>query len=263
MTRLEALHIFQLPNEATAAQIESVYQDRFNALQQQLRNAPTESLGRTYQNNLADLSEAYQTLKTANVASLPSTKPIAVSETATTAAAQTGETMHGETGAISPRLTQQLEKLKKQKTYFLVALIGLASVLSYFIVQYFDLKGLRPKAEKYDLVEKKLLNKKFSIKNFGKQAYTIVYYHIWYFDAEGNLKEKEDGTKNTTFQFRLEPDKTFTVTEVVGKDVVFEGKAVAYSIALQPDDPTKAPQIFAGIFNDNADTPLNPDPFFQ
>lgn len=263
MTRSEALYIFQLPTDATDSQIETAYQERFNNLQQQLRNSPTEFLQKKYQDNLKEVERAYTTLKSVSSDSLPSAKPIAQQEAMPTIAAQTGGIGVDETASASPRIAKQLEGLKKQKTYFLIALITMASIMSFFIVQYFDLKGLKPKAEKYELIEKKLLNKKFSIKNFGKQTYTIVYYHIWYFDGEGNLKEKEDGTKNSTFQFRFEPDRLFTITEVIGKDVVFEGKAIAYSIALQPDDTKKDPQVFAGIFSDNADTPLNPDPFFQ
>jgi hypothetical protein len=259
MTRLEALNIFQLPSDATEAQIELVYQDRFNALQQQLRNAPTENLERAYLNNLNDLEEAQHTLKIANVTSFPSSKPIGENESTTLNQNQFIND-EAENVPLSPYLTKQLESLKKQKTYFLMALIGLASVLSYFVVQYFDLKGMKPKAEKYDVVEKKLLNRKFALKNQGKKAYEITAYHVTYLDDEGNLADMEEGMKGENFSFIFEPDKTFTITKVVGKNVVFDGKALSYAVILYEIGQTNAQaKVFSGLFNAGNDTPLNPD----
>ena len=97
MTRLEALTIFQLPANATEAQIETAYQDRFNNLQQQLRNSPSEFLKNKFQNNLNEWDEAYHALKTVPVAHLPSAKPIAVQDIGAAAARPLGGLVDSET----------------------------------------------------------------------------------------------------------------------------------------------------------------------
>jgi hypothetical protein len=260
MTRIEALHIFQLTDESTDAQIELVYQDRFNNLHQQLRNSPTDALRIVYQNNLKALEDAYQMLKTMNVENFPSVRPIATNELNMTHSTQISNADNNESIPASSRLTKQLEDLKKQKTYFLVVLIGLASVLSYFVVQYFDLKAMKPKAEKFDVIEKKLLNRKFVLKNSGQKTYQIIAYNVTYLDDEGNLAEMEEGMKGENYSFIFEPGKTFTVTKVVGKNIVFDGKALSYTIILCETGVANAvPKVFSGLFNTVNETPLNPD----
>lgn len=258
MKRIEALAIFQLPTDATNSQIETIYQERFNNLQQQLRNSPTEFLKNKFQNNLDELERAYSVLKTIQIDNLPSAKPIALQEQGI-ATAPVGDKTVEETKS-SPRIVKELEDLKKQKTYFLIGLIGLAAILSFFVVQYFDSKDLKPNAEKYEKIQKKLLNRKFAIRNAGKKTYEIIAYHITYIDQEGNLSEMEEGMKGEKYSFILEPDRVFTLTKVVGKNIVFDGKALSYTIILYQAGVADAePKVFSGIFSEGNDTPLNPD----
>lgn len=260
MTRNEALSLFQLPLNTTAADIEAVYQDRFNNVTQQLRNAPTDALKAIFQKNMSELAQAYTVLTVGDTDNLPSTKPIALQETAALTSEQGANSTAADVATDSPRMAKQLESLKKQKTYFLAALIGFAAVLSYFVVQYFELKGLKPKAELYDKIEKKLFNRKFALKNAGKKSYEITAYHITYLDDEGNLADMEEGMKGEKYSFIFEPDRTFSITKVVGKNIVFDGKALSYTIILYETGINDAlPKVFSGLCSDGNDTPLNPD----
>jgi hypothetical protein len=260
MTRTKALDVLQLPNSATEAEINYAYQEKYSALKIQLQNTP-DHLRQKFQNNLNELETAYQVLKQAD---LPATKPTIVAEPTDNSLQTPPSVSGGSNGNLSGRDAKKLADLEKQKTYFLIALIGLAAILSYFVVQYFTLKPLKEKADKYDKIEKSLLNKKLAIKNRGAQAYTVSCYHIWYFDTEGVLQEKERGFgANDTYAYRLEPDRTFSVSEIVGKDIVFDGKAIAYTIGLQSDDPNKGARLYSGIFTNDGETQLNPDNDFK
>lgn len=78
MNKNEAYKILDLPEEASASEIQTKYQERFSRLQVQITNAPDESLRLKYQHTLGQVKQAYEVLTSvpADKSHLPSTSPV-------------------------------------------------------------------------------------------------------------------------------------------------------------------------------------------
>ncbi len=259
MTHTAALDILQLPESANHAEIEARYRERFNTIQQQLRNAP-DHLKVTFQRNLSEVEQAYSVLLSDNTALLPSEKPVEVAVNPKSDSQNpTSDTPSVSAPILNKPDAARFEKLKKQQTYWLATVIGLAAILSFFAVQWFEKKNAldkaEPKAMRMDKLEKEWLNRKFSIRNGGSKPFKVLHYLVCYLNEDGVLKELEDNTEEV-----VEPNRTFSIQKTEGKKQVFDGKGIFYTVIVIPVNQSNAvPVSFSGLLKSEGDTPINAD----
>jgi hypothetical protein len=232
MTKIEALQILNLADDATHEDIQKAYTSQYDDLKTKITNAGTiASLRSKWETKLEELKTAHNTLTmtspTESTSGLASTTPLEIPTQA-----QRSDTAP----VLEQETSDESEKIKKRFKYLYAGLVLALMALAGMVVMYVN---LNKKYEKIAPLEAKVTglakieNNVFKLQNAGDKPFHLLKLKTYYYDKDYNLQLFEENIGKN-----INAGGTYAPLIVQGNQSVYDGKAVFYEVTVMDLEST-------------------------
>ena len=262
MTTSDALLILDLTKDANRQEIETAYQQLFSRLNNQLTNAPTESLRNSYREKITLISQAKETLLSDQTSKeqLPASKPV-------TQINQDGSKTKNNDSSSNSNNSKAGNRKKRDytPTFFIIALLSVAGAV-WMGLENKKLKNnlteLEPKAEKLELLETIITNGTLVIINKKKKPFSLVKLKVFYLnDAKDDFIKFERVAESNSgnLPVSIKAGGKYVYEEYKGQESVYTGQCLFYSIVIEYEEGGYLiPEEYSGIIQNDKPIIIGP-----